>query len=140
MKRLLYLLPLLILAAARPAPIHLHTSWNGLSAGPLDTNAARVLLTTPLKVTDDKGAAYTITRFRFSYRQLSAYQDSSGNVVRDSQFFSRVYFNTGFIDSTWSRIISFELQPGEAFFVDNVVVKDAKGMKMLAPGIELHIQ
>jgi hypothetical protein len=140
MKRLLYLIPILLLAATRPAPIHLHTTWNGHGAGALDTTTARAVLLTPLKVTDDKGTEYTITRFRFSYRQNSAFQDSSGNIVRNSQLFTRDYFNTNLVDSTWSRIISFELQPGEAFTVDGVVVKDAKGAKMLAPNLELTIQ
>ena len=121
-------------------PVHLHITWNGHATGTLDTNAARSVLLTPLKVTDDKGTVFTITRFRFSYKQNSAFQDSTGNVVRTSQLFSRDYYNTDVIDSTWSKIISFELQPGEAFVIDNVVVKDAKGAKMLAPNLELDIQ
>jgi hypothetical protein len=121
-------------------PVRLHTSWNGLAGGTLDTNAARAILFTPLKVTDDKGAVYAVTRFRFSYRQNSAYQDSSGNIVHNTQLFSREYFNTTLVDSTWSRIISFELQSGEAFVIDNIVVKDAKGAKLLAPNLELDVR
>ncbi len=140
-KRNLYIIvPLLLLCAAWVAPVHLKTTWGDRAAGDIDTNIARTLVASPLSVTDDKGGVYTITRFRFSYRQKSVFQDSTGKVDTSYRLFSKDFFNTTVLDTFWSATIAQQVQPGEVFFIDNVVARDAKGVKVLAPGLELDIR
>jgi hypothetical protein len=136
MIRLLFIVPFLCWCAA--APVHLKTAWAGQTGGPIDTTIARNVLTAPVTVTDDKGGAYTVTRFRFSYRQKSLFQDSTGKLDSTFRLFTRVFYaNT--IDTAWSTNIAGQVQPGDTFYVDNVIVKDAKGAKALAPDLELDI-
>ena len=141
MKRSYYIVPLLLLGIAwmRP-PAHLKTSWGSYTGGAIDTNAARAVLDSPLSVTDNRGGTYTVTRFRFSYRQKSEYEDSTGKVITNYQLYSREFYDTPLVDSLWRSDIQAEVQPGEAYFIDNVVVKNAKGVKALAPSLELDVQ
>lgn len=140
MTRTYYIVPLLLLCAAWVAPIHLKTTWGAQSAGAIDTNTARTILAAPLSVTDDKGGVYTITHFRFSYRENATFQDSTGKVDTTVRLFSKDFYNTTLLDTLWSATIAQQVQPGEVFFIDNVVVKDAKGVKALAPALELDIR
>lgn len=146
MTRYYYIVPLLLLCAAwmspgrTTAPVHLKTTWGAQAGGPIDTNMARALLDTPLSVTDDKGVAYTITRFRFSYHKLSTYQDSTGKVNTTYQLFTRNFYDTPRLDTLWSNNIAPTVRPGETFLIDNVIVRDAKGAKSFVPGLQLDIQ
>jgi hypothetical protein len=163
MTRLSYLVPLLLLCAwmppkqesvnnratypamqsqARDSTVaHLHTTWGLQKGGAVDTNTARIILDSPLVVSDDQGGVYTITRFRFNYRQKAQYKDdSTGKIMTDFRLFSREFYGTSFLDTLWRDNIRFELQSGESFIIDNIVVKDAKGRKALAPTLEFQIQ
>ncbi|TDW96042.1 hypothetical protein [Dinghuibacter silviterrae] len=137
MTRLLYIVPFLFLCAA--APVRLKTTWGSQAGGIIDTNVARTVLSVPVTVTDDKGGTYTVTRFRFSFRQQSFYQDSTGKIDTTFRLFSRIFYAST-IDTAWSANIAEQVQPGDAFFIDNVIVKDAKGAKALAPDLELDIR
>ena len=150
MKSLYYIVLLMSPAWMRPPvqvkttwmrpPAHLRTAWGGHTAGPLDTNAARAVLDSPLLVTDDQGGVYTVTRFQFSYRQIARYEDSTGKVITSTRFFSKEFYDSPVVDTLWRDNISAEVQPGEAYIIDHVVVKNAKGVKALAPGLELDVQ
>lgn len=152
MTRYLYLVPfvLLCIAWARPGhdrkavslnpPVHLQTTWGSHKGGPVDTNAARAILDSPLVVTDGQGGTYTVTRFRFSYHQRSEYVDTTGKVISDFRLFSKEFYGTPFLDTLWRENIRPAIRSGEAFLIDNIVVKDAKGTKGLAPSLELDIR
>jgi len=138
----IYLLPLLVLTAAwamPTAPVHLQTAWASLKGGQVELNAVLPVLDSSITVTDDHGASYTITHFRFSYREKSQYQDSSGQVKDNYTLVSKVFYQTNQLDSLWKDNIRTSLHAGDSFTIDNVVVKDAEGKKAMAPTLEIEV-
>ena len=131
---------LLLCIAWTLAPARLKTTWATHTGGTIDTTLAQSMLDAPLVVSDDKGGAYTITRFRFSYRRKSTYQDSAGKVDTAFQLFSKEFYNTPVIDTLWRDNIIPTLQVGETFYIDNVIARNAKGEKSLAPGLTFDIR
>jgi hypothetical protein len=131
---------LLLCIAWSLAPTRMKTTWAAHTGGSIDTTLAQSILDSPLAVTDNKGAVYTITRFRFSYRRKSTYQDSTGKVDTSFQLFSKEFYNTPVIDTLWKNNIVPTLQVGETFYIDNVVARNAKGEKSLAPGLTFDIR
>ena len=85
---------LLLCIASSLAPAHLKPTWAAHTGGPIDTTLAQSILDSPLVVTDDRGGAYTITCFRFSYRRKSTYRDSTGKVDTAFQLFSKEFYNS----------------------------------------------
>lgn len=150
MVRYVYLLLIVWLAAAwvsparstgQPTPVHLRTAWASLAGDSVDVPTMMPVLDSPLSVTDDQGGVYTITRFRFSYRQKVQYQDdSTGEVKTNYTLVSRDFHQTNRLDSLWSNDIQASLKAGDSFVIDNIVVKDGSGRKFLAPGLEFEIK
>lgn len=150
MVRYVYLLLIVWLAAAwisptpsakRQPPIHLQTTWASLKGGPMDVPTMLPVLDSPLSVTDDHGGAYTITRFRFSFRQKVQFRDdSTGEVKTNYMLVSREFHGTDRLDSLWKENIRSSLQPGDSFTIDHVIVKDISGQKLLAPDLTFDIK
>lgn len=142
MVRYVYLLLIVWLAAAwQQAPVHLQTSWASLKGGPMDVPSMLPVLDSPFSVTDDHGGAYTITRFRFSFRQKVQFQDdSTGEVKINYTLVSREFHGTNRLDSLWRENIRGSLQPGDSFTIDHVIVKNDSGQKLLAPDLEFDIK
>jgi hypothetical protein len=123
------------------APTHLQTTWASLKGGPVDLPTMLTALDSPLAVTDDHGGAYTITRFRFSYRQKVQFQDdSTGEVKTNYTLVSREFRQTNRLDSLWSNDVRSTLQAGDSFTIDNIIVKDESGKKLLAPELAFDIK
>jgi hypothetical protein len=122
------------------APVHLQTLWGSQKSGSIDSLTARAILDSPLQVRDEQGNSYTITRFRFSYRQKSEFQDSAGKTITDFRLFSKEFYDATVIDTLWRNTIAPELQSGETFYMDHIVVKSADGKKLLAPDLQIDIQ
>ncbi len=142
MVRHLYLVTLLLISAAWIIPpTHLQTTWGSLKGGAVSATALQPVLDSALSVTDEKGSAYTISRFRFNYRQKTEYQnDSTGEVKTSYRLFSREFRQTTRIDSLWRETIKASLQPGDSFVIDNIIVSDASGKKALAPDLTFEIR
>lgn len=126
---------------AKPYNPGLQSFWASHTNGStLTPDVARTMLDSPLKVMGSTGA-YTITRFQFSYRERTQYKDdSTGEIKETYHLYSRDYFNTASIDSLWKSSIESSLQSGETIYVNHIIVKDAKGIKSMAPNLELTIQ
>lgn len=142
MVRYAYLLLVFWIAAAWviPAPIHLRTAWASLKGGAGDVPTMLTVLDSPLSVTDDHGGAYVITRFRFSYRQKVEFQDdSTGQVKTNYTLVSREFHGTNRLDSLWSNNIRGSLLAGDSFTIDNIIVRDGSGKKLLAPELTFDI-
>ena len=144
MVRYASLLFLIWIAAAWTTPLppaHLQTAWGSLGGGSLDVPAMLTVLDSALSVTDDRGGAYTITRFRFNYRQKVQYQDDSTRQVKDNYtLVSREFRETSRLDSLWSSNIRTTLVAGDSFTIDNIIVRDGSGRKLLAPELTFNIQ
>lgn len=122
-------------------PVHLQTSWGSLKGGAYDVPSMVQALDSPLSVTDNQGSGYTITRFRFSYRQKVQYQnDSTGQVDTSYTLVSREFRNTDRLDTLWSNSIRGSLGVGDSFTIDNIIVRAADGRKLLAPGLAFDLK
>lgn len=127
---------------ANPHNPALQSFWGSNATGSTMTpDMARAMLDSPLVVRGTAGSSYTITRFQFSYKELTQYKDdSTGEMKTTYHLYTRDYYNTASIDSTWKSNIDSTLQSGETIYVNHIIVKDAQGKKTMAPSLELSIQ
>jgi hypothetical protein len=122
-----------------PAP-HLQTAWGDLKGDTIAVSSMMPVLDSALSVTDEKGTTYKITRYQFSYKRLSQFQDDSTGLVKTNySLVSKIYYNTSQLDTLWINNIRGSLQAGDSFIINGIIVKDDKGKKLLAPGLEFHI-
>ncbi len=98
------------------------------------------LITFPIKVTDDKKNAYTISSYQCMYKRKAVTEnEETGKVTPITSMVADV-FKTTPLPAIWKKIITEQLRPGEEIFFFDVVVKDAQGRLMFAPNIKLMIQ
>lgn len=114
----------------------LHTTWARLSGGKVLASNMATFIDSAFHVVDDHGMAYTITRFRITYKRKAQYKDDeTGKVFNTTMLLSREFFNTPKLEPIWITNIKSNLQAGEEFTIDTVVVTDEAGHKYMAPDL-----
>ena len=101
---------------------------------------AEALLSTPLRVVDDKKNVYTISSYQFLYRKIMATEnEETGKVSQTTTIFAD-RFKTSPLPESWVAKVRENPKPKELLYFFDIIVKDAQGRVMYAPEIKFTIQ
>jgi hypothetical protein len=99
------------------------------------------LVATPLKITDDKNAKYTISSYQFMYKKIGfaveENEDGPTDKTKPTTTISADLFKTTPLPKIWITTVQEQLQKGEEFYFFDVIVKDEQGRLMFAPTLKL---
>jgi hypothetical protein len=98
------------------------------------------LIKLPLKVTDDKKNAYTISSYRAMYKKRAVTEDErTGKAI---PIMSQVIenFKTTPLSPIWIKILTEQLRTGEELYFFDIVVKDTEGRLMFAPELKIKVK
>ncbi len=103
----------------------------------LSTDELKTLISSPLIVTDDKGATLSISNFQVAYkRQIITEDEATGKKLPSTQLVTAL-FTTPTLSSIWIKTIKRELVPREELLFFDIVAKDKKGLAHYAPEIKI---
>ncbi len=94
----------------------------------------------PLKITDTKGAPYTISSYQFLYRKIVTSEDEATGKAYNTTAVKSSLFKTSPLPDLWIKVLSEELRPGEEFIFFDIIVRDGQGRVMYAPDILLKLK
>ena len=98
-------------------------------------------LTMPLKITDAKNNVYSLSSYKFLYRQtVTTEDDSMTGKPSNTTAIKYSLFRSSPLPPLWSSLVGEQLRPGEEISFFEVIVKDAQGHVMYAPNIKITIQ
>jgi hypothetical protein len=106
----------------------------------LTVDEALQIVQLPIKVTDDKKTAYTISSYQALYKRKAVTEDEKSGRVSPVVSSVSELFKTTPLPSIWINTISEQLRAGEELYFFDIVVKDAQGRLMFAPDIRLKIR
>jgi len=106
----------------------------------IPVDEALMLIKSPLVVTDDKKAVYTISSYQCMYKRKGVTEDEQSGKVSPVNSVVSQLFKTTPLSDVWISTISDELKSGEEVTFFDIVAKDAQGHLMFAPNIKLVIQ
>jgi hypothetical protein len=120
------------------------TSMLGIRSGDSVTvvlKEAVQLVKLPLRVTDDKKNAYTISSYQAMYKKrgVTESEDMSG---KTAPTFTTVIdnFKTTPLSPIWIKTLTEQLKIGEELYFFDIVVKDAQGRLMFAPDLRIKVK
>lgn len=98
------------------------------------------LIKLPLKVTDDKKNAYTISSYQARYGKRAVTEDEkTGKAIPImSQVINQ--FKTTPLSPIWIKILTEQLRTGEELYFFDIVVKDSQGRLMFAPDLKIKVK
>jgi hypothetical protein len=98
------------------------------------------LIRLPLKITDDKKNAYTISSYQVIYKRRAVTEDeATGKVSPTTSTVAQLFRETP-LPELWKNIMTEQLRTGEEIFFFDVIAKDAQGRFMFAPDLKLKIK
>ena len=101
---------------------------------------ANQLVNLPLRITDDKNNAYTISSYQFLYKKKSVIEDEQTG-KRQTVFTNTAdLFRATPLPKVWKETISGGLQKGEELFFFDIVVNDKQGRKFFAPNVKIVVK
>lgn len=98
------------------------------------------LITLPLRVTDDKKNAYTISSYQAMYKRRGVTEDETSGKVTPVINPVIEHFKTPTLSPLWIKILTEQLRPGEELYYFDIVVKDTQGRLMFAPDLKIKIK
>lgn len=134
-------------AAAKPATVQKFTPPKLVCSLGSNSDSATVfleealqLVNLPLRVTDDKKTAYSISSYQVMYKRRAVTEDEETGKV--SPIMSNVAgrFNETPLSKIWRNILTEQMRPGEELYFFDIVAKDAQGRLMFAPDLRLKIK
>ncbi len=98
------------------------------------------LVTLPLRVTDDKKNAYTISSYMVVYKRRAVTEDEASGKV--SPIISNVSgrFKATPLSPIWIKSLTEQLRVGEELHFLDIVAKDAQGRLMFAPELRIIVK
>ena len=103
-------------------------------------NEAEILVSTPLRIIDDKRNVYTISSYQFLYRKnMATENEETGQVSQTTTIFSD-RFKTTPLPASWHAKVRENPKPKEVLYFFDIIVKDAQGRVMYAPEIKFTIR
>lgn len=103
----------------------------------LTTAELKSVITSPLIVTDEKGATLTISNFQVAYRrQIISEDEETGKKFPSTQLVTEL-FTEPTLSSIWIKTIKRDLLPKEEILFYDIVVKDKKGLGYYAPNLKI---
>ena len=101
---------------------------------------ANQLINLPLKITDDKNVAYSISSYQFMYKKKSVIENEETG--KKEIAFSTIadLFKVTPLPKVWKDNIGGGIQKGEELFFFDIVVTDKLNRKFFAPNLKIRIQ
>jgi hypothetical protein len=98
------------------------------------------LIRLPLKITDEKKNAYTISSYQVMYKRKAVTEnEETGKAIPIMSNVTDLFRETP-LPELWKRIITEQLRPGEELFFFDIIAKDAQGRLMFAPDLKIKIK
>lgn len=101
---------------------------------------ANQLINLPLKITDDKGANYTISSYQFMYKKRSIIENEETGRKEVAYTTVADRFNTSPLPKIWKENIGGGLQKDEELYFFDVIVNDSQNRKFFAPNLKIKIK
>ncbi len=98
------------------------------------------LVKLPLKVTDAQKNTYTISSYQAMYRKRAVTEDERTGKVTPIMSTVIDNFKTTPLSPIWIKILTEQLRAGEELYFFDIVVKDAQGRLMFAPGLKIKVK
>jgi hypothetical protein len=115
----------------------LGTSQNGAMVTSDDGNQ---LVSSPLKVVDEKNKSYPIVSYRFMYKQKSYVTNDETGKKEASYTLTADRFNFTPLPKLWIDNIKGRLQSDEQLYFFDIIVKDTEGRQFFAPELKITIR
>jgi hypothetical protein len=97
------------------------------------------LITTPLKIVDDKKNVYSISSYQFLYKKKGVTEDEQTERTSPVTTISSARFKASPLPAIWINTIQQQLKAGEEMYFFDVIAKDAQGRVMYAPNLKLTV-
>lgn len=100
---------------------------------------ANQLINLPLKITDEKNVAYTISSYQFMYKKKSVIQNEESG--KKEIVFTTVadLFRITPLPQIWRKNIGGTVQKGEELYFFDIIVKDKLGRNFYAPELKIKV-
>ncbi|MBS1511928.1 MAG: hypothetical protein JST86_13860 [Bacteroidetes bacterium] len=98
------------------------------------------LMQTPLVITDDKKAVYTINTYECLYKRKGVTEDEESGKVSPATSSVAQQFKTTPVSEIWIKTMTEQLKAGEEIWFYDIVVKNADGRFLFAPNIKLVVK
>ena len=119
------------------------TYWgNNTDSASVAIEEAYQLLSIPIRITDEKKNAYSISSYELLYRKLGVIgleESETKKIVPTSSIVAQLFKKTP-LPEIWVKNISAELKSGEELYFYDVVVKDNLGRIFFAPTLKIKIR
>ena len=98
------------------------------------------LINLPLRITDDKKTAYSISSYQLLYKKRGVTEDEeSGKVSPTTSSVAQLFRETP-ITGVWKKTLNEQIKEGDELYFFDIIVKDAQGRYMFAPDLKLRIK
>lgn len=98
------------------------------------------LVKLPLKITDDKKNAYTVSSYQLMYKRRAVTEDEQTGKVSNVMSNVSDLFRVTPLPALWIKTLTEQMRPGEELHFFDIVVKDAQGRLMYAPELRIRIK
>jgi hypothetical protein len=101
---------------------------------------AKQVITEPLKVSDDKNAAFKISSYQFAYKRIGVTEDEETGKVSPAKDMVAKRFTETPLPDIWKSNITEQLHKGEELYFFDIIVYDKQGRLFFAPELKITIQ
>ena len=105
----------------------------------ISKETAKILLPLPLLIIDQKKEEYSVENYQFLYRKKSYIPAPKTGKEEAAYTISAGIFSVTPLPKIWVDNVGFNLLKGEEFYFFDIIVKDKKGNRFLAPNFKLYV-
>lgn len=106
----------------------------------ITTSEAENIIALPIKVSDSKKTAYTISSYQFLYKKKVVTEDEATGKVSGTTSIVSDHFKASPLPLQWINIIREQLKSREELYFFDIIVKDAQGRLSFAPNLKIIVQ
>lgn len=123
----------------RPPAVRTFLGRNSQTAD-VTVEEANQLVNLPLKITDDKNNAYTVSSYQFMYKRKSVVRNEETG--KKEVVFTTVadLFKITPLPQVWRNNIGGGMQKDEELYFFDIIVKDKLDRKFFAPDVRIRVQ
>ncbi len=98
------------------------------------------LINLPLKITDDKKSAYSISSYQVQYKRKGVTEDEETGKISPASTSVVQLFRETPITGIWKKILTEQINSGDELYLFDIIVKDAQGRYMFAPELRIKVK
>lgn len=117
-------------------------TWLGKITGntTMDAEEAKLAISFPLKITDDKNVNYVMSSYQFSYKRIGVTEDEETGKAKAESDIAADRFTITPLPAVWQKNIIEGLHKGEELYFFDIIVFDKQGRRFFAPELKITIQ